>query len=316
VRRAFVDTLVEIAARDPRVLLLTGDLGFSVLEPFAQRFPGRFWNVGVAEQNMIGVATGLADAGFLPFCWSIATFATLRPYEMIRNGPVLHGLPVRIAATGGGFEYGPNGPTHWAVEDLAALRALPDLAVVGPADAPQACAALQATWDAPGPIYYRLGKDERPPIPGLDGRFALGRADLVIDGEDLLFVALGPIAHEAVDAARRLAGRGVRAGVLVVATLTPPPDEDLARALARVPLAVAVETHVLAGGLGSLVAETIAERGLACRLLRRGARSLAAAPAGSRAFLERAHGLDAESLAEAAIAALDRPRRERSAPPC
>src|SRR5262245_38555337 len=108
-RRAFVTTLTELAARDPRILLLTGDLGYLALEPFVERFPGRFFNVGVAEQNMIAVATGLAEAGFLPFVYSIAPFAALRPYEFIRNGPVLHQLPVRVVGVGAGFDYGHNG---------------------------------------------------------------------------------------------------------------------------------------------------------------------------------------------------------------
>src|SRR5262245_52293790 len=125
---------MELAERDPRVLLLTGDLGFRALEPFAARFPGRFFNVGAAEQNMVGLATGLAEAGFVPFVYSIAPFATLRPFEFIRNGPVLHRLPVRVVGTGGGFEYGVAGPTHHALEDVGTLRTQPGLTVLAPAD--------------------------------------------------------------------------------------------------------------------------------------------------------------------------------------
>ena len=127
-RYAFVTTLLELAERDERILLLTGDLGFTVLEPFAEKFPyrsdlrrNRFFNVGVAEQNMVGVGTGLAEAGYIPFLYSIATFAAIRPYEFIRNGPALHRLPVRIVGVGGGFEYGSAGPTHWALEDIALM---------------------------------------------------------------------------------------------------------------------------------------------------------------------------------------------------
>src|SRR6058998_4414082 len=117
-RKAFVRTLIEIGAADSRVLLLTGDLGYMALEPFAQRFPDRFFNVGVAEQNMVGLATGLAEAGFIPFGYSIVTFAALRPYEFIRNGPILHQLPVRIVGVGGGVEYGNNGLSHYGLEDV------------------------------------------------------------------------------------------------------------------------------------------------------------------------------------------------------
>src|SRR5436190_6270039 len=124
---------MSLADRDQRVLLLTGDLGFSVVEPFAERFRDRFFNVGVSEQNLIGLATGLAESGFIPFVYSIATFATLRPYEFIRNGPVLQGLQVRVLGIGGGFEYGHAGMSHHALEDLGILRLQPGLMVFAPA---------------------------------------------------------------------------------------------------------------------------------------------------------------------------------------
>src|SRR3954469_24923245 len=137
-RKAFVASLCELAARDERVMLLTADLGWSVLEPFAERFPNRFLNVGVAEQNMLGVATGLARQGRVPFVYSIATFASMRGYEQFRNGAVLHRLPVRVVGIGGGFAYGHAGPTHHALEDLAIARAQPGVTVLAPADQAQA----------------------------------------------------------------------------------------------------------------------------------------------------------------------------------
>src|ERR1039458_5494987 len=137
-RIEFARALEQLAERDERVVLLTGDLGFAVWEQFAERFPDRFYNVGVAEQNMLGVATGLAEAGFVPFAYSIATFATMRPFEFIRNGPVLHGLPVRVIGTGGGFDYGRNGATHYALEDIALMRVLPEIGILVPGDPDQA----------------------------------------------------------------------------------------------------------------------------------------------------------------------------------
>src|SRR5262245_6295267 len=149
-RATFVRTLVEIAENDPRVMLLTGDLGFMALEPFFDKFNSRSFNVGVAEQNMVGLATGLAEAGFIPFAYSIVTFATLRPYEFIRNGPILHRLPVRIVGMGGGFEYGAAGPTHHGLEDVGVLRVQPGITIIAPADHEQARNAILATWDLPG----------------------------------------------------------------------------------------------------------------------------------------------------------------------
>jgi transketolase len=303
-RKAFVRTLSEIAAADPRVLLLTGDLGYMALEPFIERFPDRFLNAGVAEQNMVGVATGLAEAGFVPFVYSIVTFATLRPYEFIRNGPLLHHLPVRVVGIGGGFDYGPQGPTHHGLEDIAVMRVQPGMTVLAAADHPQLAAALRATWDLPGPVYYRLGKDDTYTVPGLDGRFTLGRAQQIRDGGDVLLVATGSATREAVAAADLLAARGVHASVLVVASLAPAPIEDLAAALARVPVAVSVEAHYVAGGLGSLVAEVSAEHGLPCRLVRCAVRTAPDGRSGSQAHLYARHGLGADAIAAQTLEAL------------
>jgi transketolase len=292
---------MELAASDRRIVLLTGDLGYTVLEPFARQFPTRFFNVGVAEQNMIGVATGLASAGYIPYAYSIATFASLRPYEFIRNGPVLHQVPVRIMAIGGGFEYGSAGPTHHALEDVAVMRVQPGLTVIAPADAAQARTALLATWDLPGPIYYRLGKDDASVVKGLNGRFALDRVDLITDGEDVLLVVTGAIATEAVAGATALAAEGISAGVAVVSTFNPPPIDDLVRLAQRFRAVVTIEAHYITGGLGSLVAEVI-EHSLSCRLVRLGVRSPSDGVSGSAGFLHQRHGLTSAAIASAARA--------------
>jgi len=295
-RNAFIEELVALAEADERVMLLTGDLGFMVLEEFQQRFPERFINCGVGEQNMVGVATGLAEAGFVPFVYSIATFATLRPYEFIRNGPALHGLPVRVVGVGGGFDYGHNGVTHFALEDYAVMRTQPAITTVVPADEAQARTALRKTADLPGPIYFRVSKRGNE-LPGLDGRFDLGRLTMVREGEDAAILAIGSIAHEAVAAARKLEERGISAAVGVVPSFNPSPTEDIAAALSDVPLALTVEAHYRDGGLGSLVAETIAEGGLACRLLRAGVSQMPGGETGSQGYLETRHELDAPNLA-------------------
>src|SRR5437868_9843121 len=251
-RRTFVDALAELAEQDERVVLLTGDLGFTVVEPFAERFPERFFNVGVAEQNMVGLATGLAEAGFHPYVYSIATFATMRPYEFIRNGPAHQRLPVRIVGVGGGLVYGVNGITHYALEDLALMRVQPEMTVVAPADHLQARTAVAALADVLGPVYFRLGKDEVSVVPGLDGRFTLGRAEMIGEGGDVLFVATGAIACEAAGAVEALRAQGIESSLLVVAGLSPPPVMHLAEVLDRFPLALTVEAHYLTGGLGSL----------------------------------------------------------------
>lgn len=306
-RHAFVDSLVELAERDESVVLLTGDLGYSVLEPFAERHPERFFNVGVAEQNLIGLATGLASFGFKPFAYSIATFVSMRAYEFVRNGPVLHDLPVRVVGVGEGFDYGPNGATHFPLEDIALMRAQPRLAVVAPADLAQARSAVLALADLPGPAYLKLGKGGRA-VPGLDGRFGLGRAELIGEGEDVALLAYGSMVAEAVDAAALLEVEGVRATVGVIASLAPPPVRDLVDLLDRVPLAVALEAHYVTGGLGSLVSEVVAERSLGCRVVRQGVTDLPPGDTGSAAFLNARHGLTARAVARSAMSVLESSR--------
>jgi transketolase len=309
VRGTFVRTLVELAEDDARVVLLTADLGFTVVEPFAERFPGRFFNVGVAEQNMVGIATGLAEAGYVPYVYSIASFATLRPYEFIRNGPVHQRLPVRVVGVGGGFDYGSNGPSHHALEDLAIMRAQPGMTVIAPADFEQARAALRATHSLPGPVYFRLGKDDSARVAGLEGRFRLGRTETIGSGGDLLLVATGSIARNAVAAADALAVRGVDAAVLVAASVSPPPADDLAEALERFDAAVTVEAHYVNGGLGSLVCEVAAEHGLPCRIVRCGVRELEPGRSGSEAYLNEVHGLSVDKLVATCTALVSVPER-------
>jgi transketolase len=298
-RNAFAAWLCRNAEQDERVRLLTGDLGFTVFDEFAERYPDRFLNVGVAEQNMVGLATGLAEAGFIPFVYSIATFASMRPYEFVRNGPLLHRLPVRIVGVGAGFDYGANGVTHYALEDIAIMRAQPAMTVVAPADRDQTSAALDAVWDLDGPLYLRLGKGGDA-VSGLDGRFELGRSATIREGGDLALIGLGGIAGELVAASGELAEQGLEASVTVVSSFIAAPDEMLARVLAEAPLALTVEPAYVNGGLGSAAAELIAEQGLGCRLVRCGVRQMPHGLSGSQGYLNEMAGISARRVAETA----------------
>ena len=303
-RKAFIDALIDLAAADERVVLLTGDLGYMVMEPFRARFPDRFINVGVAEQNMIGLATGMAEGGLRPYTYSIATFAALRPFEFIRNGPVQHHLPVRMVGMGMGFEYGHGGPSHYALEDIGALRTLPGLTIVIPADSPQTTTALHKTRDLPGPVYYSLGKDDRALVPGLDGRFDLGRVQVVSGGDDIAIVVMGSIAQEAVEAAKLLATHGVRTAVIVVSNFNPDPAEELAELLSQFRHVISVEAQTISGGLGACVAMQIASCGLECRLHALAVRSSPDGTTGSPADRWRKHGLDRMSIVDTALEAV------------
>jgi transketolase len=304
VRRAFIRTLVDLADADDRILLLTGDLGYTVVEPFSDRFPDRFFNVGVAEQNMVGLATGLAESGFVPFVYSMTTFVTLRAYEFIRNGPVAHGLPVRFVGVGGGFEYASAGFTHFGVDDVGVMRVQPGLTIVAPADHQQAASALRATWFQDGPIYYRLGKDDVSTVPGLNGRFDPQKPQTLAEGRELLILAMGAVARQAEDAVKQLAASGHSVGFIIVDTVNPPPVELLRQALASVPVAMTVEAHYLVGGLGSLVSEVVAGHGLDCRVVRCGVSTMPVGRTGSEAYMTAQHGLSTEGLVASALRAI------------
>ena len=300
-RQAFIEALVELAKRDERIVFLTGDLGYLAVEPFAERFPKRFFNTGVAEQNMMGLATGLAEGGMVPFVYSIAPFAVLRPFEFFRNGPVQHRCPVRVVGVGGGFEYGPNGFSHYALEDVAVMRSQPGVTIVAPADYKQAANALRAAVDLPGPVYFRIGKDNETVLPDLDGRFELGQAPLLVPGDDLLFVALGTAAREAITAADSLVSHGVGAAVALVDNLADEPPANLRDLLSRYERVVTVEAHYRTGGVGSLVCEVIADEGLDCRVERCGVSRLEPGISGSEAFMLDQHGLSAAKLEQTAL---------------
>jgi transketolase len=303
-RTAFIETLCQLASTDDRIVLMTGDLGFMALEPFRERFPRRFINAGVAEQNMIGVATGLAEAGFRPYAYSIATFAALRTFEFIRNGPVMHKLPVRIVGMGMGFEYGHSGSSHYALEDIGVLRTLPGLTIVIPADSCQATTAVRDTCDVVGPVYYSLGKDDKISVPGLNGRFALGRVQVARQGDDVAIVTMGSISQEAVAGATELSKRGIEATVIVVSNFSPDPADELVELLSRFRRVVSVEAQTVSGGLGAFVAQVIASHGLGCRLRVMGISTPPDGTSGHQSERWRKYGLDRYGIVETVLGAL------------
>ncbi len=297
-RKSFISTLIELAEKDSRVFLLTADLGFSFLEPFAEKFPDRFINVGVAEQNMLGIATGLAEGGFIPYVYSIATFAALRPFEFIRNGPVLQNLPVRIVGVGCGFEYDFAGPTHYALEDIGVLRMLPGLHIVTPGDALQCRTALMSEHDFSGPIYFRLGKNDQYQVPGLNGDFTSGKLQVVRDGADQLIIAMGSAVSIALDAANLLAEKNIYSTVVLISSVSPIPAEDLKNLLMRFTTAITIEAHYTIGGIGSMVSEVIAENNLDCKLKRIGVSQNPSGMQGDQNYLNRYHGISSERIVE------------------
>lgn len=268
-RTAFARMLVELAERDPRVFLLTGDLGFSVLEPFRERFPKRFVNVGVAEQNMLGIAAGLAHSGQIVFVYSIANFPTLRCLEQIRNDVCYHALPVRIVSVGGGLAYGSAGYTHHGVEDIAVMRALPGLSVFAPGDPIETELITSALLDLPGPAYLRLGKAAEPAVHPARPELVPGRAHCLQEGSDLTLIATGGMLFSACEAARELKSQhGLSVRVLSMHTLKPLDEAAVVRAAQETRLVVTCEEHSCIGGLGSAVADVMAGLSTRARLVK------------------------------------------------
>lgn len=299
-RGAFARKLAELAESDKRICLLTGDLGFMALEPFSDRHPERFYNMGAAEQNMVGVATGLAEAGFIPFVYSIVTFATLRPYEFIRNGAILNNLPIRVVGIGGGFEYGHNGATHYGLEDVGIMRVQPGMKVLAPADSKQTETILEKTWNLDGPIYYRLGKNDKPIVPDLCGRFELNRAELIREGKDMLVVSMGAIAVETAEAVETINKNSISCGHLIVSSLNPAPEKHLAELLKQYKTIITVEAHYVCGGLGSLICEIVAENNIDARVIRAALKESPDGLTGSQEYLHDKYGISRDRVIETA----------------
>jgi transketolase len=301
-RDAFVRRLTELAAADPRLILITGDLGFGVLTEFAQRYPSQFLNAGVAEQNMTGLATGLALEGRIVFTYSIANFATLRCLEQIRNDACYHDANVKIVAIGGGFSYGALGVSHHATEDLTILRALPELTVVAPGDDWEAEEATSAVVATPGACYLRLDRSRADCISRPGEVFRIGKARVLRDGTDLTLVSTGGMLGVVLGAADRLAAQRINCRVLSMHTLKPLDDAAIVAAAVETGGILTVEEHTVHGGLGGAVAECCLEAGTPpATFYRIGLRAGFSSVVGSQDYLRTYYGLDENSVCRTAV---------------
>lgn len=299
-RTTFIDTLCQVAVDDPRVWLLTADLGYSVLERFAQRFPDRYVNVGVAEQNLTGVAAGLAASGKVVFTYSIANFPTLRCLEQTRNDVCYHNLNVKVVAVGGGYSYGTAGYTHHAVEDLAVMRILPNMTVVAPGDPVEVGLAVAELARHSGPAYLRLGKGREPLVYSDTPSFQLGKAIEVRAGHDVTLISTGGMLSVAVEAAEILARQNVQTRILSMHTLQPLDAEAVLCAARETRHLITIEEHRM-GGLFSAVAEVLVPYEGHAPV--RGINLAGCLPslAGSQKDLRKQFGLDSRSLVKTVL---------------
>ncbi len=296
-RTAFFDVLVKLAEEDPRIELVVGDLGFGVVDTFAARFPDRFLNVGVAEQNMTGVATGMALMGSVVFTYSIANFPTLRCLEQVRSDVCYHNANVKIVAVGGGLAYGALGISHHATEDLAILRALPGIAVAAPGDPLEADEVTRQLVALDGPAYLRLGKTGEPTIHSSRPSLPLGSSIRVVEGDDVAILVTGGLLPTAVAAAEELASSGISVRVVSMPWISPFDADAVLDAGRGHRLVVTLEEHSIVGGLGGAAAEVLAEQGSAAPLLRIGLPPRFTSTVGSQEFLRQLHGLDPPTVA-------------------
>ena len=307
-RTAFIRTLVELAERDERVNLVVGDLGFGVVEPFANKFPKRFVNAGVAEQNMTAIAAGMALCGKVIFTYSIANFPTLRCFEQIRNDVCYHNANVIVVSVGGGLAYGSLGMTHHATEDIAVMRALPGLSVIAPGDPLEAEFATRALVAQPRPAYLRLGRSGEPQVHynGID--FQLGHATQLVDGDDLTLIATGTMLHTAVRVGERLCENGIHARVLSMHTIKPLDTHAVLAAARETRAIVTVEEHSITGGLGSAVGEVLAESPVdKVPFKRLGLPPKFTSLVGNQDYLKEAHSLSVDGILASIAELLNRP---------
>lgn len=305
-RNAFFDALFELALHDERIVFITGDLGYRVVEKFMDQRPRQFLNAGVAEQNLTGIAAGMALSGKIVFTYSIANFPTLRCLEQIRNDVCYHDANVKIVAIGGGFAYGAMGATHHAIEDLAVMRAMPSLTVVAPGDPFEARAATRALVAHPGPCYLRLGKAGEPSVHPAPVHLEIGKAIRFREGDDLTIISTGGALNLAARAAERLAKDGLEARVVSMHTLKPLDVQAVLAAATETRLIVTLEEHSIVGGLGSAVAELLSETpSVHVRFKRLGLPPAFSPHIGTQDYLLERHGLTPETIASTVRALLE-----------
>jgi len=262
-RNAFTDELTKLGDTNPQVVMLSGDIGNRLFDKFKDKHPRRFYNCGVAEQNMMGVAAGMAMSGLRPVVYTITPFVTTRCLEQIRNDVCYHQAPVTIVAVGAGMSYAGLGPTHHSCEDIALLRSLPNMVVICPGDAWEVRAALRAVMAQDRPAYIRLGKKGEAVLhSGSLDSFAIGKALPITDGSDVCLLSTGNMLPEAVEAGRLLETRGLSVRVVSFHSVKPLDEDCLWESFGRFKLVATIEEHSLIAGFGSAVAEWVADNGV------------------------------------------------------
>jgi transketolase len=295
-RKAFITTLLAEAKKNPRIMLLTGDLGFTVFEEYIARFPDQFINVGVAESNMVGIAAGLAMTGKTVLCYSIASFATARTYEQVKIDIAAHDATVILVGSGAGLSYSTASITHHSLDDIGLMRLIPGMTVLSPGDNIEAAWCLRQAIALKKPAYLRLSKQDEPDVHDGAAGLSLGKGAVIAAGTEIALLATGAVLGIAAACAKLLAAKRITPTLVSFHTLKPV-DSSLIEKLSRShKLLVTVEEHGQTGGLGTAVAEVLAETGTGARLLRIGTPDEFILTLGTLSHVRNAVGLDPEII--------------------
>ncbi|MCL4418662.1 MAG: hypothetical protein M1444_02845 [Patescibacteria group bacterium] len=295
-RTTFINTLYEIAKKDKRVMFVAADLGYSVVERFMQDLPSQYLNIGISEQNMAGVAAGMATEGKIPVIYSIVPFATMRNFEQIRNDICYQNLNVKIVGVGAGFSYGPYAHTHHGLEDIGALRTLANLVILCPGDPIEVGLATREAFSHVGPVYLRLGKAGEPNIHKNKPRFKIGKGIVLQEGKDVTVFGTSNLLQRAQEVTDKLRDRAISVRFVSMHTIKPI-DVDIIIDSARKTRAIfTIEEHSIIGGLGSAVSEVIAESGIRTKFKRIGVPDRFTKVIGLQEYMRKANGLGVEQI--------------------
>lgn len=295
-RVAFVNTLLEMAKKNKRIMLLAGDLGFSVFEKYIEELPKQYLNMGVAEQNMTGVAAGMAMEGKIPLIYSIVPFVTMRNFEQIRNDICYQNLNVKIVGVGAGFSYGPYAHTHHGLEDVGILRTLANLTILCPGDPIETALATKAMLVHAGPAYLRLGRAGEPNIHKIIPSFKIGKGILIEDGKDVTIIGTSNLLQRAWEVTTSLKKKGLSIRLISMHTIKPLDTQIILESIKKTPAIFTLEEHSVIGGLGSAVSEVLAENRADVIFKRIGVPDRFTKVIGSQEHMRRANGLSVEQI--------------------
>ena len=304
-RIAFVNTLQELAEKNKNIMLLTGDLGYSVFERYIKLFPKQFINMGVAEQNMTGVAAGLAIENKTPFIYSIVPFITMRNFEQIRNDICYQNLNVKIIGVGAGFSYGPYGHTHHGLEDIGILRTLANLTIICPGDPIETELAVKKAIEIKGPVYIRLGRAGEAIVHDKRPKFSIGKGLIIKEGKDITIIATGNMLGIGLEVSKKLKNRGISVRLISMHTIKPFDSEIIIDSVKKTKAIFSLEEHSIIGGLGSAVSEVLAENKISTRFKRLGVPDRFTKEIGDQEYMRKVNGLSIDSIVEVILKSLN-----------